>query len=200
MVLCFARSVAVPCCGADEETPTLFQLPIFRLVVAGHSWVALFFVLLGFVNSLKPLTLARSGQPEAALNIVSIASFRRTFRLVLPSTVATVIPWIFCQLGFMEAGRQADAWWLYTNTPPPSPTPRSAVTDLWAALLGTWTYREGNPYNQPQWTMLPLLQGSWMVFMSLILVTKLTSRWRILTLLLFATWALNLTLVLGDRE
>lgn len=199
LVLCFARSLARPCCGEDQTTPKLFQRPVLRLIASGHSWVAVFLVLLGFVNALKPVKQIQSGQTEAALNSLNTAAFRRAFRLFLPCTLATSVAWLVCQLGFMENARNSDAWWLYTNTPPPSPTWLQAIKDLLTALYRTWDFREGDViYNQPQWTMMFLLEGSMLVFATLLVVARLTSKWRTVILSLIAVWSTNWSFVIGD--
>lgn len=178
----------------------LFQRPILRLISTGHSWVAVFFVLLGFVNSLKPLKQARSAQHEAALANLATSSFRRPFRLILPSSLATIIAWTVCQLGLMEGGRTGDAWWLYENTPAPSSSWLLAFSDLWTSLWHTWTYGGSNKYDQPQWTMIFLLQASMMVFTALLIVVNLNARWRTFMLTLFTFWSLNLSVTIEDRE
>lgn len=198
LVLCFHRELVLPCCGADGHTPLLFQRPILRLISMGHSWVAVFFVLLGLVNSLKPLKQARAGKSEGALVDLASSSFRRVFRLMLPATLATLVPWVFCQFGLMENARKGDAWWLYTNTPPPSPNWIQAFRDLWTAVSNTWKFEGDNLYNQPQWTMIYLLQGSMMVFAVLLIVVQLTARWRTVALLVFSLWSISLSARLGD--
>lgn len=162
--------------------------------------MAVFFVLMGFVNSLKPLKQARSGQYEAALSNLASSSFRRTFRLILPSSLATMVAWMICQLGLMERGRTGDAWWLYENTPAPSSSWSQALKALSKALWHTWTFGGSNVFDQPQWTMIYLLQGSMMVFTVLLVVINLNARWRTLMLILFVFWSLNLSVALGDRE
>lgn len=199
LVLCFARSLARPCCGNDQVIPMLFQRPVLRLIASGHSWVAVFLVLLGFVNALKPVKQLRSGQTEAALSGLNTASFRRAFRLFLPCTLATSIAWFACQLGLMENARRSDAWWLYSNTPPPSPTWAQAIKDLFTALYRTWDFREGDViYNQPQWTMVFLLEGSMLVFAALLVVARLTTIWRTVMLSMIALWSTNWSFVIGD--
>ena len=178
----------------------LFQRPVLRLISTGHSWVAVFFVLMGFVNSLKPLMSIRVAEEREALAILATSSFRRPFRLILPASLATIIAWTTCQLGLMEKARSGDAWWLYENTPAPSSSWMQALKHLWTALSQTWTYGGANMYNQPQWTMIFLLQGSMMVFTALLVVTNLTTRWRTLMLTLFIFLSLTLSVVLEDRK
>jgi len=200
--LCFARRLVVPCCAAGGDatrTPALFQYPIFRLISSGHSWVAVFLILLGFVNALKPLKLARSGQIEASLQSLATAALRRTFRLVLPATAATMLSWAACNLGLYERARLSDAFWLYTSTPQMSGSWCAAVEDLVVNLRRTWLLQVDNVYDQPQWALVYLLQGSMMVFMVLLATVSLTARWRATALGFMAWWSFDWSWSLDDR-
>ncbi|KAF1972421.1 hypothetical protein BU23DRAFT_555217 [Bimuria novae-zelandiae CBS 107.79] len=189
LTLCFGRQYIPPCCDEGVTTPRLFQRPILRLIASGHSWVAIFFVLLGFVNALKPIKQARSGNSDAALVGLSTAAFRRSFRLVLPASVATIISWTLCQLGAYEISRNSAAYWLYTNTPAPSASWSGAIVDLVQALLATWRLGDNNEYDQPQWALIHLLQGSIMLFFVLLATVQLTPLWRNITIFLCALWS-----------
>lgn len=200
LVLCYARNLVNACCAPNSSSPSFFQLPILRLVTAGHSWVAVFFVLLGFVNALKPIKLARGGQSELAAANLANGAFGRICRLVLPATAATVVSWTLCQMGFYENAQESDAFWLHTTTPQRSSSSGAAILDLFKAIKGTWTLGEGNPYDQPQWAMLYLLQGSMMVVTGLLVTVNMTSLWRIIAMLAFSLWSIDWTRQLRDRK
>jgi peptidoglycan/LPS O-acetylase OafA/YrhL len=85
-----------------DATPRLLQLPILRLYSAGPFWVALFFVLSGYVCAVKPLRLVNVGKIEETRKTIVSSTFRRFLRIGLPATLATVFCWFVCQLG---AGR-----------------------------------------------------------------------------------------------
>ena len=142
LCLCFAKFLFSPCCDPNTETsphpaPHLFQLPVFRLVVAGQSYVALFLVLTGFTASHKAIGHARTGAPEKAYASVAASSFRRLPRLFLPATIATLLSWAMCSLGGYEVARKSDAWWLIEWTPTMSIGPwyQVFVDGFW----GIWT-------------------------------------------------------------
>ncbi|RVX69259.1 hypothetical protein B0A52_07235 [Exophiala mesophila] len=198
LTLCYARGLVPPCCGPDEATPRLFQRPVLRLVASGHSWVALFFILMGFVNSLKPLSMARAGQVDQALAKLAQSSFSRIFRLVLPAAVATVISWLVCNLGFYQISRSSDAFWLNVNTPDMSDSWTQAFKDLLTALQATWLFGPQNTYDQPQWAMVYLLQGSVMIISALSLTINMTPAWRCVVLFLLAIWSMNWSHIIGD--
>lgn len=123
----------------------------------------MFFVLLGFVNSLKPLQLARSGAVPETLGSLSTGAFRRTGRLVFPAALVTFLTWLVSQFGAFQLARRVDAFWLRSTAPKPSVSLVAAVEDLVRELAGTWLYGE-NSYDQPQWALLPLFRGSLLYF------------------------------------
>lgn len=199
LTIAFARWIVIPCHGKGGLM-LLMQRPIFRLVGQGAAWVALFFILSGFVNSLKPVKLARAGSIEPALSNLAVSSFRRSFRLVLPATAATILSWLITQFGAYETAQKSDAYWLYTTSPNPSSSWVAAVDDLLRAIRTTWMYNPDNPYDQPQWALLYLLQGSMFVFTALLATINLTPRWRVFTMIFLYLWAWNWGIRLGDRE
>ncbi|KAL8786679.1 MAG: hypothetical protein Q9213_002614 [Squamulea squamosa] len=197
MTMAFARWIVIPSYGKNGPV-YLMQRPIFRLVASGAAWVAVFVILSGFVNSLKAVKLARAGQTEPALSNLATSSFRRSFRLVLPATAATTLSWFITQLGAYHTAKASDAYWLYTTSPNPSASWGTAVEDLVYAIRTTWTYNPENPYDQPQWALLYLLQGSMFVFTALLVTINLTPRWRVLTLMVLYFWSWNWGVKLGD--
>lgn len=153
---------------------------------------------MGFVNALKPLKLARSGQADVASNKLALSTFSRILRLMLPAATATIISWFICQLGAFEIGRQSDAFWLSAYTPVPSSNIFRAVVDLKDALRLTWTFGVDNPYDQPQWALIYLLQGSLMVIAALLLTINMAPSWRLIVLTICSAWSLNLSRQMGD--
>ncbi|CAG8908401.1 unnamed protein product [Penicillium egyptiacum] len=84
----------IPPSFSETGKSILFQRPFFRLVIQGQAWVAIFLVLLGFVNALKPLQLARRGATADALATLSTGAFRRKWRLVFPAALMTILTWL----------------------------------------------------------------------------------------------------------
>lgn len=199
LTLAFARYIVLPSLGKGVPM-LLMQRPIFRLVGQGAAWVALFIILSGFVNSLKPIKLARAGNTDPALSNLAVSSFRRSFRLVLPATAATLINWFITQFGAYETAKQSNAYWLYATSPSPSSSWGTALEDLLRAIRTTWTFNPDNPYDQPQWALLYLLQGSMFVFTALLVTINLTPRWRVLTVTLLYFWSWNWDIKIGDRK
>ncbi len=198
LTLCFARYIVPPSFGEDKGS-ALMQRPIFRLVGQGPAWVACFFILSGFVNALKPVKLARAGNTETALSNLAVSSFRRSFRLFLPATTATIISWFITQLGAYETARQTDAYWMYSTSPAKSASWWDAIGDLARAIQSTWCYWPNNPYDQPQWALLYLLQGSMFVFTALLVTINLTPKFRMACLAILCVWSTSWGLKLADR-
>ncbi|KAI9737035.1 MAG: hypothetical protein M1834_000625 [Cirrosporium novae-zelandiae] len=185
LVLCFALFLIPP---ATEGGTHIFQRPFFRLIVQGTAWVAIFFILMGFVNSLKPVKQSRAAQTDAALAALANSSFRRTSRLVMPATAATLLSWTLCQLGAYSVAQQADAYWMRSTAPLPSPSFSAAVIDFFKAILSTWTDAE-NPYDQPQWALLYLFKGSVLIFMTLLATINTTPKWRVFAEIGLYSWS-----------
>lgn len=198
MVLSFARYIVRPADGLHGVSH-IMQKPFFRLVGQGPAWVSLFFILMGFVNALRPIKLARAGEVESALKILGVSSLKRSFRLFLPATAATVLSWFLCQLGAYETAKQSDAYWLYMNSPQPSSSWSSAVVDLLHAIRQTWSFPPENPYDQPQWALLHLFQGSMFVFTALLVTINLKPCFRVAAFVLCYFWSFSWSIKLGDR-
>jgi len=180
LTLNFATGLVPPCDNGLDGPSRLFQRPIFRLIVQGHAWLAIFFVLMGFVNPLKPLSQAHRGNVEGALMTLAKSALNRTARVVLPASVVTVIAWLFCQFGLFELSRITGAFWIEANSPTRSESWRAAISDLVHALIDTYTKAE-NMYDQPQWALMWLLKGSMIIFLLLLVTVVTTTRFRLFT-------------------
>lgn len=198
LTLCFATFVALPA-DAENGHSFLFQRPFLRLIGSGPAWVALFFILSGFVNALKPIKQARAGQVENALSGLAVSSFRRSFRLFLPAAATTCLSWTLCQTGAYETARNSDAYWIQITSPQKSWSVGGGVKDLVEAVRTTWLYNPENPYDQPQWALIYLLQGSMYVFAILLVTVNLTPLYRTATLVLCWFWSWNWGIRIGDR-
>jgi peptidoglycan/LPS O-acetylase OafA/YrhL len=164
------------------------QRPILRLVAQGNAWVAVFFVLLGYVNSLKCIQQSRAGQTDAALGALASSAFRRTGRLVFPAAAVTILTWFACQLGAFQLSGDSDAYWLRTTSPEPSSNWISAIHDLGQELVATWFWFS-NRYDQPQWALMFLLKGSLFVFTVLLVTVRTTPRFRFLAEFILYAWS-----------
>jgi len=103
----------------------LNKLPILRLVVEGQPIISTFFILSGFVCSLKGLRLCNAGKTQDARAAIASSAIRRFPRLMIPAMLATIISWILEQMEGYTTGR----W----TSPPPALVHRT--TALFSALV-----------------------------------------------------------------
>lgn len=78
----------------DAQHRWLIELPIIRLPYLGLPMVSIFFIVAGYVISLKPLQLMNSNTSasrEKLLQNLCSSVFRRFFRLYLPTIASTLI-------------------------------------------------------------------------------------------------------------
>lgn len=84
--------------GAKKGLSSLVSLPFIRLVIEGQASVCWFYTIAGFVNSVAFLHLAAQSGPEKALRRLSRSSFRRWFRMYLPTYAVLVVHTVFAYL------------------------------------------------------------------------------------------------------
>lgn len=92
--------------GQSEQQTRLIQLPFVSLFYRGHAMVAIFFVVGGYVLSLKPLTLIHARQHSAAHSALVSSVFRRGIRLYMPAVIATFMTMLTIYLGLWEYPRR----------------------------------------------------------------------------------------------
>jgi len=161
----------------ENASATLFHLPFLRLPAQGPPWVAFFFILTGYVNSMRPIKQTRSGNTTAALQNLASSSLRRSARLVLPTTVATIASWVICQLGGFRLAKACEADWIKNTSPDPSGGVLTAVLALLQNIISTWT-SGANQYDPVQWTMPFLLKASMLVYMVLLATVRAMPSYR----------------------
>jgi len=159
-----------------------------------------FIILSGFVNSLKSITLARSGDTTGALQNIARSAFGRSFRLFLPAAAATLLSWSFEQLGVYGYARRGEAYWTRETVPPTIESFPARIWDFFVAIAKTWSFNAENPYDQPQWALKYLLEGSMFVFIILVMTIRLHPRWRMAVLCLLLWVSQDWSQRLGDRE
>jgi len=169
-------------------TVSFWHWPIIRTPAEGFPWVAIFFVLSGYVNALKPIKLMRTEQRDTALSGLATSAFRRSLRLVLPCTIVTVLTWIMAQFGAFQIGKAVNSHWLSSTSPAGSAAVWQAIKDLSWAIYSTWV-GANNYYDMNQWSMMWFLKGSLALYLLLVAVSKCTPAGRMC--IVFAVFALN---------
>lgn len=157
----------------------LLQLPFIRVIHEGRVSVAIFALIAGYVNALKPIKLVRAGETDKALSSIALSSFKRTGRLVLPTSVATIVAWLITQMGGFEAARHAAQPWIRNISPRPSKSLMDAITSLLENLVTTWT-TGANEYDKVQWTITFFLRAAMLTYMSLIATSYVQSNYRVM--------------------
>ncbi|TVY71498.1 hypothetical protein LSUE1_G008865, partial [Lachnellula suecica] len=165
--------------SAEGASPRVAQWPIIRILFQGRIGVTIFSLVTGYVCALKPIRQCRAGQQDAAFLSISKSAFRRVPRLILPATLATTIIWFFCQLGAFRVGNRVDSWWINYTSPNMSPDLLEGFKQLIYHIITTWT-NSWNIYDPNQWTLLPLLKGSMLVYMTMIATAHVKSRYRMM--------------------
>ena len=96
-----------------DRRPYLFQLPILRLLLeGGYMSVCIFFIMSGYVCSIKPLKLASTTGPEETRKSIASSVVRRLLRLAGPASIATIISATLSYLGAFDLSRSLPVGWL----------------------------------------------------------------------------------------
>ncbi|KAF2436150.1 hypothetical protein EJ08DRAFT_228113 [Tothia fuscella] len=173
----FAPHLHAPAPGLGVP-PTLFQQPFLRLCVSGRTAVALFFIITGYVNSIGPLSKANAGNYEGAFASTARSALARTGRLILPVALATVISWALANVGAYSMAEFADSTWIKQGHHPPAATWFDAFLSLTKAEIGTWTEVWNENYDGTQWTLVLFLEGSMLVYLTILSTTLVTPKAR----------------------
>jgi len=105
-----------------DRRPYLFQLPILRLLLeGGYMSVCIFFIMSGYVCSIKPLKLATTAGPDETRKSIASSVVRRLLRLAGPASIATVISATLSYLGAFNLARSLPGGWLSGHSSGPVP-------------------------------------------------------------------------------
>ena len=154
-----------------------YNAPFVRIIFEGSPWVSTFLILTGFVNALKPLKQARSGNYDTTLAGLASSCFRRSLRLMLPCTVATIVSWIIAESGGYRTGNMMMNGWMAGTSPLPSGGVFAAICTLFRAILDTWSWNT-NELERNQWAMLFFLKGALFVYVFLLATAKTQTKYR----------------------
>lgn len=174
-----------------------YDWPFIRVYAEGFPWVAVFLVLTGYVNALAPIQKARAGNTAGSLSGLASSAFRRTLRLVLPCTVATILSWTIAQCGGYNIARMVDCDWMNNSgSPERSASFVAAIQDLVRAIYHTWAYAD-NDYDRDQWSMTWFLKATMTLYITLLATVRAQPRNRMLIFLALCiySWYTRDTLV-----
>lgn len=185
--------------GSNEGNRWFWQLPIIRVIHSGRASVSIFFVISGYVLSIKTLSImkARGGKldSEKALDSISGSVFRRPFRLYPSICVQTAIISVLARWPNLHLPT-------VDNNPHSVPPTLPTATDQfwgWLSVLGGQfnpfqfvpgrTVQYPNPFDGHLWTIPVEWNGSMMIFLYLTAFVHSKSWIRISVLLLLIAWA-----------
>lgn len=167
--------------GSSPTDTYIFQLPILRVLHSGRSSVTIFFIISGFVLTLKTVNaIHHSTNPSHdVLDGLAGSLFRRPFRLYLPILVSTGITAVMAQYNAFIPNLQG-------GIIPPHKSNWSEQFTYWLVIterminpFQTVTGRQNlweNDYNGHLWTIPVEFKGSLMVFVLLLAFCR-SKRW-----------------------
>ncbi|KAF4912768.1 hypothetical protein CGCVW01_v011033 [Colletotrichum viniferum] len=156
-----------------------WQMPIIRALHSGRASVTVFFVISGFVLTLKTLAMIHNGKMDQALSALAGSAFRRPFRLYLPIFASTFI------IALLVYGGD------YVRDPSGAPVPpRGETLDqqlqhwFWSTIDLMNPFRpivnrenmKGSEYDGHLWTIPVEFKGSLLVFFLLLIFAR-AKRW-----------------------
>jgi peptidoglycan/LPS O-acetylase OafA/YrhL len=149
----------------------------------GHMAVAVFYVISGYVLSVKPLSLIHSGEFLKLFDNLSSAFFRRWFRLYIPlmvTTLAYVTSWHL--FGYWNAGCE------------PKSTFGEELWNWYAEFKNfSFLFKESSvwvSYNTHLWSIPLEMRGSIIVFTACMALSRATTKARLLCQLVLAFYFL----------
>jgi peptidoglycan/LPS O-acetylase OafA/YrhL len=146
---------------------------IRNFFVGGHMAVAVFFVISGYVLSMKPLSLVQAGEYLHLFDNLASALFRRWFRLFIPLIVTTLVyvtSWhVF---GYWNAACE------------PKSTLGEELWNWYVEFKGfSFVFKESNSwvsYNPHLWSIPLEMRGSIIVYTACMALARATTKARLL--------------------
>ncbi|KAK6542814.1 hypothetical protein TWF694_006755 [Orbilia ellipsospora] len=180
--------------GNDDLNP--LQLPVIRVFMCGASMVSIFFVISGFALSYKSIRQIRNRDQSSVLTTLSSSTFRRAFRLNLPTLASVMFIALLIRMGAFT--------WVSKNVPKKKHIFPGWQEDDIPILTGFWRqlydaarawWLMSNPfmwkeyyilYDLHLWTIPIEFRCSIVVFMSLLGLSRVKSWVRMVTLSMMA--------------
>lgn len=181
---------------------TWLTLPIIRLPFSGHPMVSIFFVVGGYVLSLKSLQLMQANTMESRSNVLQVLSssvFRRWFRLYLPAMFISLSFLLVTYSGWtgmmLAQFRRSPMFPGYCETSLPMMASLSDHLHYWAKeaslLTNFWQFSNIYPLHDHHLWTLPLeFRASMVLFITLIAAIRLRPYIRLLLLAFVGTYCL----------
>ncbi|KAL8728437.1 MAG: hypothetical protein Q9166_005399 [cf. Caloplaca sp. 2 TL-2023] len=165
--------------ASNPDAYHIMQLPVLRILFSGGAMVSIFFVISGYVLSTKPLKLARQGRYEELSENLASSVFRRGPRLFVPCIVSTFLTAILTMTGaFVDEG--VSRHYPHAGT-------------LWEQMA-SWVHETlwfinpfagGTGFEENLWTIPTEFQGSLLVFICALGLSRCRNVVRLGCLILF---------------
>ncbi|KAM3084312.1 hypothetical protein ACMFMG_001583 [Clarireedia jacksonii] len=176
----FTSSYGLP---ENDPVPSSFmQLPFIRVVYSGRPMVHIFFVISGFVLSLKPLKLARARNHAALQTTLSSSVFRRGMRLFLPTSASTFMVMILVYTGWI-GGKPLESFTLQF---------KDWLHAVWQICYSwDWDKLQWPPYDVHVWTIPIEMAQSMLLFVTITGLSRCKVWARLLMLLSLMLYCLK---------
>lgn len=189
-----------------ENTQLFFHLPFIHLVWHGASQVYIFFVLSGYVLSLKCLKQIHAQQWDGFLKTVASSAFRRGIRIYLPPIASIVICTILVQTGLFnwpqgvyDINNATRGMKVQMSSIPPRhlPTWTAQLQFMFGAILDLLdpdsrippnSYGRWKLIDDHLWTIPQEYYCSMKVFLVLVATAKFRCRWRLMLHVMLVVW------------
>lgn len=147
--------------GTPQEHPSVFQLPIVRIIHQGQLMVPVFFVISGYALSVSFLKLMHKREYNTFFTKLSSSVFRRALRLVLPSIVANFCQFLALVLGLIHRPKHKSTFWADVQE-------LREETSQTMEIFSWTTVARARFYNPQLWTIPVELRGSLLLFVTLL--------------------------------
>lgn len=182
----------------------LHQLPFIRLIYSGRVMVNVFFVISGYVLSIKPLRLMRSRSWDQLFHTLASAVFRRGFRLYMPTFIGTFFVMLAVQMGAFNRSTEVryDGWTILGINEEHPDIFMTFSEQFWdwfhsmSKLLNPWQWGMYtgiyfNHYDPHLWTIPLEFRSSIVLFLTLLLTSRLRANLRPLSVAGLIIFAIN---------
>lgn len=181
--------------GLESKNYNLLQLPIIRIIYSGHAMVSIFFVVGGYVNALKPISLLHDQDFETLGRNLSSSLLRRIVRLCLPVIISTLAIVFTLRLGLWEPSRRNLTVIRFPDGFPPLQDSFIGELRHWFSemerLFNLFARSYFTEYDVHTWTIPAELRASMALTLVLLMLSRCTVRARLVFMFLLAGYTLT---------
>jgi peptidoglycan/LPS O-acetylase OafA/YrhL len=166
----------------------ILQLPVVRLLYGGSAMVAIFFVISGYVLSVKPGLRARDQQWTRLHSELGSSVLRRGLRLFIPSIASSFLVMLAAQMGVFKYGDGTRSLAIFAITARRRPSIFNQMSrwiiETWR-LFQPWEWTSDVPdleYGVQLWTIPIELRSSMVLYLFIIALSRLKYRVRLVLL------------------